>query len=50
MKLGRLNQLGIAPAVIASGARQSSAVVGQSGLLRCARNDESGNVGAGMTE
>ena len=67
MKLAHPNPIGVAPYVIASEARQSSAVVGLSGLLRDARNDgwgrrrsglprrfaprndESGNVGKGMT-
>jgi hypothetical protein len=48
MKLGRLNPIGVAtllsPFVIASEAKQSSALVEQSGLLRrCApRNDGAG--------
>jgi hypothetical protein len=53
MKLGRLNPIGVAtllsPSVIASAARQSSALVGQSGLLRrCApRNDGAGRSDGG---
>jgi hypothetical protein len=48
MKLDRLNPAGVAThtlAVIASEARQSSAVLGQSGLLRFARNDGVGQSG-----
>jgi hypothetical protein len=56
MKLGHLNHIGVAAhfiadlhTVIASEARQSSALVGQSGLLRrCApRNDGAGRSDGG---
>ena len=48
MKLSRLNDIGVTPFVIASEARQSSAVVVQSGLLRDARNDGRGRRRSGL--